>query len=64
MPLFNACGVTSSNKIFNWAITFISGEKEGDFKVALGAQIRLLQSQGIPAPGLIVTDRDLALIRL
>ena len=63
MPLFNACGVTSGNKIFNWAISFISGEKESDFKIALDAQIRLLYNQGIPAPGVIVTDRDLALIK-
>ena len=41
----------------------MNGEKESDFNVALDAQVRLLHNQGIPAPDLIVTDRDLALIK-
>lgn len=62
MPLFNACGVTSGNKTFNWAVTFMSGEKEGDYSCALAALIRILQNEGIKVPGLIVTDRELALL--
>jgi hypothetical protein len=62
MPLFNACGVTSSNKTFNWAVVFLSGEKEGDYSHALAALARMLEKQGILAPGLIVTDREQALI--
>jgi hypothetical protein len=62
MPLFNACGVTSGNKTFNWAVTFMSSEKEGDCSRALAALIRILQNEGIKAPGLIVTDRELTLL--
>lgn len=62
MPLFNACGVTSGNKTFNWAVTFTSSEKEGDYSRALAALIRILQNEGIKVPGLIVTNRELAML--
>jgi hypothetical protein len=63
MPLFNACSVTSSNKTFNWAVVFLSGETEGDYSQALAALARVLEKQGISAPGVVVTDRELALIK-
>lgn len=63
MPMFNACGVTAGNKTFNWAVTFMSGEKEEDYAIALAAQIRLLHKEDIGAPSVIVTDRELALIK-
>ncbi|KAL2127968.1 hypothetical protein VTI74DRAFT_9920 [Chaetomium olivicolor] len=35
MPLFSTCGVTSGNKTFNWAVTFMGGEKKGAITAAL-----------------------------
>jgi hypothetical protein len=63
MPMFNACGVTHGNKVFNWAVTFMSGEQESHYKVALKHQISILEDEGIPKPGLIVSDRELALLK-
>ena len=42
---------------------FLIGEKEGGYSPALAALARLLERWGIPTPGLIVTDRELALIK-
>lgn len=62
MPMFNACGVTSGNKTFNWAVTFLSGERESHYNVALSAMASILKDEGIQPPGLIVSDRELALL--
>lgn len=63
MPMFNACGVTHCNKVFSWAVTFISGEQESHYQVALEHQISILEDEGIPKPGVIVSDRELALLK-
>jgi hypothetical protein len=35
MPLLNICGVTGNNKTPQFALCFLSGGKEGDYKWAL-----------------------------
>jgi hypothetical protein len=63
MPLFNCCGVTSQNKMFNWTIVFISGETEKHYIGALTALQHFLAKYTLPLPGLVVTDRELALLK-
>ncbi|CCE33415.1 uncharacterized protein CPUR_07339 [Claviceps purpurea 20.1] len=63
MPLFNACGVTSMKKTFNFASCFMSGETATDFTWVITAIGELLESEGIAKPQIIVTDRDLGLLR-
>ena len=63
MPMFNACGVSPENKTFNWAVTFMSGEKEADYKTALEAKMKILEKHSIQDPRCVVSDRELALLK-
>ncbi|KAG5742853.1 hypothetical protein H9Q72_014522, partial [Fusarium xylarioides] len=62
MPLFNICGVTSTNKTFQVAAVFLSGETEAQYSWAIVMLYRLLLESKIPMPKVTVTDRDIALM--
>lgn len=70
MPLLNIIGLTSLNTTFHFGFVFLSEEKEEDYTWALGC-VREIYSGftkvrpgdvGLEGPGVVVVDRDLALI--
>ena len=60
MPLLNVIGITSFNTTFNSCFIFMKGEEKTDYQWALTHVARLFD--GIPKPGVIATDRELALM--
>lgn len=60
MPLLNIVGITSFNTTFYSCFIFMKGEEKADYQWALTHVARLFD--GIPKPGVIVTDRELALM--
>lgn len=60
LPLFEIVGVTSTNMTFSVAFAYISYEKEDNYIWALTRLRSLLSDDCLP--GVIVTDRDLALM--
>lgn len=63
MPLSNITGVTLFKKIFQVAAVFLIGETEGHYSWAVGILHGLFQHYKIPYPKVIVTDRELALMK-
>lgn len=61
MPLLNVVSVTSFNTTFFVCFVFIKDEKEEDYVWALSRISRLFN--GVEKPNVIVTDRELALMR-
>jgi hypothetical protein len=62
MPLLNICGVTGNNKTPQFALCFLSGEKEEDYTWALTQLRSCMALYGIQEPKCMITDRELALI--
>ena len=60
MPLLEIVGITSTRKTFAIAFVFMSKENSNHYEWALG---RLRHLCGNLTPGVIVTDRELGLIR-
>ncbi len=61
MPLLDVIGVTSFNTTFFSAFVFLRNETEADYAWALARIAQLFD--GIAKPKVIVTDRELALMR-
>jgi hypothetical protein len=61
MPLLNVVGVTSFNTTFFGCFAFIKSEREEDYEWAMNCVARIFTD--VPKPGVIVTDRELALMR-
>lgn len=62
MPLLNICAISGNNKVIQLGLTFLSGEKKGDYKWALQQLRSVMVTSNIDEPVSIVTDRELALI--
>ncbi|KAI0996977.1 hypothetical protein K3495_g11206 [Podosphaera aphanis] len=62
MPLLHIVGCTNTSTTFEVSYAFLSRETEADYIWALGALRKILQQNNIPEPGVIATDRELALI--
>jgi len=60
MPLLNIVGMTATNSTFFGAFAFLQKETEADYHWALQNLREVMP--GVPPPGAIVTDRDLALM--
>ncbi|CAB4443289.1 unnamed protein product [Rhizophagus irregularis] len=60
MPLLNVIGITSFNTTFNSCFIFMKGEEKTDYQWALTHIAHLFD--GMSKPGVIVTDRELALM--
>ncbi|CAG8691830.1 12082_t:CDS:1 [Funneliformis caledonium] len=60
MPLLDIVGITSFNITFYSCFVFMKGEERIDYQWALTHIARLFD--GISRPGVIVTDRELALM--
>ena len=60
MPLLNIVGITSFNTTFYSCFVFMKGEERDDYQWALTHVAHLFD--GISKPGVIVTDRELALM--
>ena len=63
MPLLNLCGATGNNLTPQFALAFLSGEKEDDYTWVLSQFKQLLAQESVPDPKVFVTDRELALMR-
>jgi hypothetical protein len=63
MPLFHICGIQPNKKSFSIAAVFINAEKEPQYIWALGVLHEYLATHELPLPKLVVTDRELALIK-
>ncbi|KAI1004898.1 hypothetical protein K3495_g3321 [Podosphaera aphanis] len=62
MPLLHIVGCTNINTTFEVGYAFLSRETEADYIWALGTLRKILQQNNIPEPGVIATDRELALM--
>ncbi|RKF56345.1 Protein FAR-RED ELONGATED HYPOCOTYL 3, partial [Golovinomyces cichoracearum] len=62
MPLVNICGSSGNNMTPQFALAFLSGEKEEDYTWTLQAFEELRLQEGIPSSRCFVTDRELALL--
>ncbi|KAI0994138.1 hypothetical protein K3495_g14044 [Podosphaera aphanis] len=62
MPLLHIVGSTNTNTTFEVSYAFLSRETEADYIWALGTLRKILQQNNIPEPGVIATDRELALM--
>ena len=62
MPLLDILGSTGLNHTFFAAFVFLSGETEEDYLYALKMLHEVMNTREIAFPGVIVTDRELALI--
>ncbi|KAF5962904.1 transposase [Fusarium bulbicola] len=60
MPLLDMVGVDATGRTFCIAFAYLSGEEEEDFAWALGALRDLYDTNGIPHPSVVLTDRCLA----
>ncbi|XP_039683841.1 protein FAR1-RELATED SEQUENCE 4-like [Medicago truncatula] len=63
MPLFQIVGVTSTKLTYSIALAFLSFERENNFIWTLAMFVGLLTSKN-NMPKVIVTDRDLALMKV
>lgn len=63
MPLFNLCGITATKKTFQIATAFLNSEAEPQFSWAMSHFITLLKTAKIDPPCIIITDRELALMK-
>jgi hypothetical protein len=63
MPLLNICAISGANMVIQVAIVFLSGEKEADYNWATDFLRQLMAIHAIEEPTILVTDRELALIR-
>jgi hypothetical protein len=63
MPLLNICGSTNMNKTFTIAAAFLDRENEAQFIWVINTLTEMMTSHGIALPKVIVTDRELALIK-
>ncbi|KAM4055596.1 MULE transposase [Hirsutella rhossiliensis] len=63
MPLLNVCGSTAEKMTFSIAAVFLSGEAEPHYRWSLQCLLELAEEEGIPMPRVIVTDRELALMK-
>jgi len=63
MPLINICGATGDNKTPQFAIAFVSGEKEEDYSWVIKQLMALQKQENISSPRCFVTDRELALLK-
>ncbi|KAI0996834.1 hypothetical protein K3495_g11350 [Podosphaera aphanis] len=62
MPMVNICGSSGGNKIPQFAIGFLSGEKKDDYVWIMNYFYELLKENEIPSPKCFVTDQELALL--
>ena len=62
MPLLHIVGCTNINTTFEVGYAFLSRETEADYIWALGTLRKILQQNNMPEPGVIATDRELALM--
>ncbi|KAI1002667.1 hypothetical protein K3495_g5538 [Podosphaera aphanis] len=62
MPLLHIVGCANINTTFEVGYAFLSRETEADHIWALGTLRKILQQNNIPEPGVIATDRELALM--
>lgn len=63
MPLLNICGVTNMNKTFTIAAAFLDNETEDQYSWVIETLITMINRHGIRLPKVIITDRELALIK-
>lgn len=61
-PLINICGSLGNNMTPQLALSFVSGEKEADYKWVLECIKELIKKKDLPKPRCFVTDRELALM--
>jgi hypothetical protein len=63
MPLLNIYGTTGNNMTPQFALAFLSGEKEGDYTWAMEKGfLEMCQEHDIIMPKCFVTNRELALL--
>ncbi|KAI0994921.1 hypothetical protein K3495_g13259 [Podosphaera aphanis] len=62
MPLLHIVGCTNINTTFEVGYAFLSRETEADYIWALGTSWKILQQNNITEPGVIATERKLALM--
>jgi hypothetical protein len=62
MPLLHIAGVTGANKTFSLAFCFLAEETQPYYKWALECLLNILTSNQIPLPGVVITNREQALI--
>src|SRR5947209_8637105 len=62
MTLLHIIGQTSTNHTFDIGFAFMSGEKQPQYRWCLDALAQAMQQHGIRAPGIVVTDREKALM--
>ena len=62
LPLLNIVGCTSMHSTFFVAFCYMKQETEEDYMWVLGQLKNILQQSGFSSPGVIVTDREIALM--
>ena len=62
MPLLHISCVTGANKTFSLAFCFLAKETQPYYKWALEFLLNIFTSNKIPLPGVVITNREQALI--
>jgi hypothetical protein len=62
MPLLHIAGVTCANKTFSLAFCFLAKETQPYYKWVLDCLLNIFNSNNIPLPGVVITNREQALI--
>ncbi|KAI0998737.1 hypothetical protein K3495_g9461 [Podosphaera aphanis] len=62
MPLLHIVGCTNTSTTFEVSYAFLSRETEADYIWAFNTLRKILGQNNLPEPGVIATDRELALM--